>query len=115
MDDLSETDLGQLDAVVRLFRRVLGDAAIGAYLYGSAVTSGLRRDSDLDILVISSRRTTNWALARVPQGRGDALRRARAGYLGEAADPWDGDAMVEARVDAALMCTVIDGLRSGAG
>ncbi len=32
---------------------------MGAYLFGSAVTSGLRRDSDLDILVISSRQTTD--------------------------------------------------------
>ena len=37
----------------------MGDAALGAYLYGSAVTSGLRRESDLDILVVSSRRTTD--------------------------------------------------------
>ena len=58
MDGLSKTDLDQLDAVVRLCRGVLGEAVIGAYLYGSAVTSGLRRDSDLDVLVVSSRRMT---------------------------------------------------------
>lgn len=58
MDGLSKTDLDQLDAVVRLCRGVLGEAVIGAYLYGSAATSGLRRDSDLDVLVVSSRRMT---------------------------------------------------------
>jgi streptomycin 3"-adenylyltransferase len=264
MDDLSETDLGQLDAVVRLFRDVLGDGAVGAYLYGSAVTSGLRRDSDLDILVVSSRRATDaerralidgllpisgsrndttlarhlevtlvarpdvqpwhypppmelqygdwwrrefesgdvkpwtspnpdlavlltsaladgvplfgppivdlldpvpqddlrramrdvipdlmadlegdvrnvlltlarvwftsetgtiaakevaadWALARLPEGRGDALRRARAVYLGEEAESWDEDAMVAARADAAAISTSIEATRSDAG
>ena len=58
IDRLPETERGQLDACVRLFREVLGDAALGAYLFGSAVTSGLRADSDLDILVVSDRRTT---------------------------------------------------------
>ena len=248
MYGLSKTDLDQLDAVVRLLRRVLGDAVVGAYLYGSAVTSGLRRDSDLDILIVSSRRTTelerraiidgllpisrarndasdkrhlevtivaepdvspwhypppmelqygdwwrnefearrepwsspnpdlavlltaaraegvslfgrpltdliepvpqddlrramrdvlpelmadldgdvrnvlltlarvwftletgtiaakdvaaDWALARLPEDRGDALRRARAGYLGDAVDLWEGDALIAARADA---------------
>jgi predicted nucleotidyltransferase len=54
---LSDPERGQLDAVVRLVRARLDDAAMGAYLFGSAVTSGLRSDSDLDILVVSSRRT----------------------------------------------------------
>jgi streptomycin 3"-adenylyltransferase len=251
MDTLPETELGQLNAVVRLVRHVIGDAAMGAYLYGSAVTSGLRADSDLDILVVSSRRTTDverralidgllpisrsrgdqtgkrnlevtvvvqpdiqpwhypppmelqygdwwrsefesgvepwtspnpdlavlltaaradgvplfgppiaevvdpvprddlaramhdvipdlmadlegdvrnvlltltrvwftletgeiaakdvaadWAIARLPEGRGDALRTARAGYLGEKDDPWDTEAMVDARADAAAI------------
>jgi streptomycin 3"-adenylyltransferase len=43
---------------VRLVRQVLGDAAIGAYLHGSAVAGGLRPSSDLDILVVSERSTT---------------------------------------------------------
>jgi streptomycin 3"-adenylyltransferase len=253
---LSETNQGQLDAVVRLVRDVLGDAALGAYLYGSAVASGLRRDSDLDILVVSSRRTTgaerralidgllrlsrsrgdetgkrhlevtvvaradiqpwhypppmelqygdwwrrdfesgeepwsspnpdlavlltaaradglalfgppihelidpiprddlgramrdvipdlmadlesdvrnvlltlarvwftletgaispkdvaaDWAIVRLPDGRGDALRRARAGYLGEADDSWDAEAMVAARADATAIRASIE-------
>jgi predicted nucleotidyltransferase len=263
-DRLPKTEQGQLDAVVRLVRHVLGDAAVGTYLYGSAVTSGLRRDSDLDILVMSNRRTTaverraliegllpisrspgdetgkrhlevtvvarpdiqpwhypppmelqygdwwrrefesgevepwtspnpdlavlltaaladgvpmfgppivevvepiprddlgramrdvipslmadldddvrnvlltlarvwftletgaiaakdvaaDWVIARLPEGRGDALRRARAGYLGEADDSWGDEAMVEARADAAAIRTSIEALPSGPG
>ena len=41
----------------------------------------------------------DWASRRLP-GRGDALRRARAAYLGHAADSWDDEAMAEARTDA---------------
>ena len=59
MDPLQATERGQLDAVARLFRRILGDGIVGAYLFGSAVTSGLRRDSDLDILVVANRRTSD--------------------------------------------------------
>lgn len=48
----------QLDEIVRLARRVLGDDLIGAYLHGSAVLGELRPRSDLDVLVVSERRTT---------------------------------------------------------
>ena len=58
IDQLTETERGQIDAVVRLVRDVLGDDAIGAYMFGSSVTTGLRADSDLDILLVSSRRTS---------------------------------------------------------
>jgi streptomycin 3"-adenylyltransferase len=58
IDQLPGTERGQLDDVVRLVRHVLGDAVVGAYLFGSSVTSGLRADSDLDVLVVSIRRTT---------------------------------------------------------
>jgi streptomycin 3"-adenylyltransferase len=258
MNTLSEADLGQLDAVVGLVRDVMGDSAVGMYLCGSAVTSGLRRESDLDILIVSSRRTTkverralidgllplsgsrdgetrkrhlevtvvaqpeiqpwhypppmelqygdwwrrkfesglepwsspnpdlavlltsaradgvplfgppivelvdpiprddlakamidvipdlmadlegdvrnvlltlarvwftfqtgaiaakdvaaDWAVARLPDGRGEALRRARAGYLGDLDDSWDAEAMVAARADAAAIRTSIEAL-----
>ena len=49
------------------------------------------------------------ALARMPEGRGDALRGARAGYLGELEDSWVDEAMVAARADAAAIRTLIDG------
>jgi streptomycin 3"-adenylyltransferase len=46
----------QLDDIVRLVRRVLGDDAIGAYLHGSAVLGEMRPRSDTDVLVVSRRR-----------------------------------------------------------
>jgi predicted nucleotidyltransferase len=79
MDVLPGAEQRQVDAVVRLVRDVMGDAAEGAYLHGSAVTSGLRNESDLDILVVSSRRTTEAerralidGLLQISRSRGDA-------------------------------------------
>jgi predicted nucleotidyltransferase len=37
---------------------VLGGALVGAYLHGSAVLGGLRPESDIDVLAVSTRRTT---------------------------------------------------------
>jgi streptomycin 3"-adenylyltransferase len=37
---------------------VLGNGLVGAYLYGSAVAGGLRPRSDLDVLAVTSRRTS---------------------------------------------------------
>jgi predicted nucleotidyltransferase len=48
----------QIAASTAIVHDVLGDAALAAYLYGSAVASGLRPDSDLDVLVISGRSLT---------------------------------------------------------
>jgi predicted nucleotidyltransferase len=48
----------QLDRVVRLADDVLGSNAVGAYLFGSAVLGGLRPESDVDVLVVATRRTT---------------------------------------------------------
>jgi streptomycin 3"-adenylyltransferase len=45
----------QTDAVVAIVRETLGDAALAAYLHGSAVLGGLQPSSDLDVLVVSSR------------------------------------------------------------
>ena len=45
----------------------------------------------------------DWAITRLPVGRGDAIRLARAGYLGELQDSWDGDALATARADAAAV------------
>ncbi|MFL5722586.1 MAG: aminoglycoside adenylyltransferase family protein [Chloroflexota bacterium] len=60
IDGLRATERGQIDRVVHLVRDVLGDAVLGVYLFGSAVSSsGLRDDSDLDILVVASRPTTS--------------------------------------------------------
>jgi len=45
----------QIAATIGVIREVLGDATVAVYLYGSAVTGGLRADSDLDVLVIRER------------------------------------------------------------
>jgi predicted nucleotidyltransferase len=45
----------QIQKIIRLVGDVLGPAAIGTYLYGSAVLGGLRPASDVDILVASAR------------------------------------------------------------
>jgi streptomycin 3"-adenylyltransferase len=55
---MREEDHQQLDRVVAIVRDVLGADIVGAYLFGSAALGGLRPRSDLDVLVVSSRRTT---------------------------------------------------------
>ncbi len=52
------TDLRQLEAVVEGVVRVLGPGVVGVYQYGSAVLGGLRRFSDLDVLVVADSPTT---------------------------------------------------------
>lgn len=44
--------------VVAIVGDVVGDALIGAYLHGSAVLGGLRPTSDIDVLAVISRPTT---------------------------------------------------------
>ena len=61
--DRSQADLdphasAQIDAVVDLVRAILGDDAVAAYLYGSAVVGGLKPSSDLDVFVVARRPTT---------------------------------------------------------
>ena len=43
------------DRVVAWARSALGGSLLGAYLHGSAVTGGLRPDSDLDLLLLTAR------------------------------------------------------------
>jgi predicted nucleotidyltransferase len=49
-----------------------------------------------------------WAIERMPDGAGQALRLARAAYLGEADDRWDETGKVLARADADVMLAAID-------
>lgn len=56
---LGGRDKQQLDRVATLVRDVLGPDVVGAYLFGSAVLGGLRAESDLDVLVVSKRPTTD--------------------------------------------------------
>jgi predicted nucleotidyltransferase len=55
---MREEDKQQLDRVVSLVREVLGPDVVGVYLFGSAVLGGLHLESDLDVLVVSKRRTS---------------------------------------------------------
>jgi len=54
---MCETD--QVERVVSLVRQTLSDAVIGIYLHGSSVLGGLKPTSDLDLFVVTNRRTTN--------------------------------------------------------
>jgi predicted nucleotidyltransferase len=54
----SQPDPEQLEQVVDLIREVLGTEVVGAYLYGSALTGGLRPRSDIDVLVLTRRSAT---------------------------------------------------------
>lgn len=55
---MNSADSRQLDALVGGVLRTLGDSVVGVYHYGSAVLGGLRRFSDLDVLVVVDRPTT---------------------------------------------------------
>ncbi|MFD0855964.1 nucleotidyltransferase domain-containing protein, partial [Actinomadura adrarensis] len=55
---MTEDPERQAEAVVGLVRRVFGTDVVGVYLHGSAVREGLRAYSDLDLLVVLSRHTT---------------------------------------------------------
>ncbi|MEU7161551.1 aminoglycoside adenylyltransferase family protein [Streptomyces chrestomyceticus] len=50
--------MNQKRETAALIGDVLGPAAVGSYLHGSAVLGGLRPASDLDVLVVSRRPTT---------------------------------------------------------
>jgi streptomycin 3"-adenylyltransferase len=54
---LDDRESRQLEGTLAIVRDVLGDRALGAYLYGSAVAGGLRPRSDLDLFVVTSGRT----------------------------------------------------------
>ena len=47
---------------------MLGAEVLGAYLYGSALTGGLRSRSDLDVLVLARRRATTEQKRRLAEG-----------------------------------------------
>lgn len=50
--------MSQTDQVAAVVRELLRDAVIGIYLHGSATMGGLKPTSDIDILVLTNRRTT---------------------------------------------------------
>jgi streptomycin 3"-adenylyltransferase len=65
---MRDEELAQLDGVVQLVQNVLGAQAVGAYLFGSATSGGLRPRSDLDVLVVSRRPTTAEEKRRLVDG-----------------------------------------------
>ncbi|MGD0576183.1 MAG: aminoglycoside adenylyltransferase family protein [Anaerolineales bacterium] len=65
---LNAADQQQIDRVLTLVRGVLDSDAVAAYLFGSAVLGGLQTGSDLDLLVVSKRRTTRAEKQRLVHG-----------------------------------------------
>lgn len=55
---MNTADSKQLEAVFRGILETLRDSIVGVYQYGSAVLGGLRRFSDLDVLVVVDRAMT---------------------------------------------------------
>ena len=55
---LNAADQHLIDRALALVRSVLASDLVAAYLFGSAVFGGLQPESDLDVLVVSKRRTT---------------------------------------------------------
>jgi streptomycin 3"-adenylyltransferase len=49
----------QVAAVVALIREIVSDAVLGIYLHGSSVFGSLKPTSDLDLFVVTSRRTAD--------------------------------------------------------
>jgi len=74
--------LAQATAIGAVVREVLDGDAIGAYLHGSAVLGGLRPNSDIDVLAICGRPTTDAEKRRLIERltrisrRGDASLRS---------------------------------------
>jgi len=59
MSDLSNEKIpNQAMQVLRTVEELLGSAIVGVYLFGSAVTSGLRINSDIDVLVVVNQSLT---------------------------------------------------------
>lgn len=83
MTVVATRDREQLDRVVDVVRSALGDAVVGAYLFGSVVRGGLRPASDLDVLVVVARPLTDREVDAVIagllpiSGRGDPSGQAR--------------------------------------
>jgi streptomycin 3"-adenylyltransferase len=58
----------QLQEAVAFVQGVLGDGLLGLYLYGSAVHGGLKRTSDLDLMAVVRRPTTDRERHRLVEG-----------------------------------------------
>lgn len=65
---LGSVEREQVERVVGLVQELLGADALGMYLFGSAVMGGLQPGSDLDLLVVSRRPTTQQEQGRLVRG-----------------------------------------------
>jgi predicted nucleotidyltransferase len=76
--------MDQARRVVALVREVLANGVIGVYLHGSAAFAGLQPTSDIDLLVVTRRPTTDAEKRALIErmlpvsGRGDSTGRARS-------------------------------------
>jgi streptomycin 3"-adenylyltransferase len=76
--------LYQAQGIVTLLHDLLGDSLIGVYLHGSAATGRLQFDSDIDLLAVASRRTTEAERRELIElllpisGRGDPTGQSRS-------------------------------------
>lgn len=67
----------QLRAAMNAVRRAVpADAILGVYLYGSAISGGLRPDSDLDLALLTSRRLSPGEKERLVDGMRPLSRRS---------------------------------------
>jgi predicted nucleotidyltransferase len=67
----------QLALVLAAVRTALGEDVLGAYLFGSAVLGGFQPSSDLDVMVVSRRRTTRSEKQRLVADLLEMSRRPR--------------------------------------
>lgn len=58
MQTYSSEVQNQIAASIELLQSLLGSSLLGVYLYGSAVVGGLQKYSDLDLFVVTNRKTT---------------------------------------------------------
>lgn len=65
---LPAADRDQLDRMAAIVRDELGDAALGGYLFGSATLDGLGPGSDLDLLVVAERPSSEAEQRRMVDG-----------------------------------------------
>lgn len=75
--DLDSAAVGQTETTVGVADEVLGDDLLGAYRHGSAVLGKLGPRSDLDLLVVARRRTTDGEKRRIAGAIAGISRRPR--------------------------------------
>lgn len=57
-NNLDEITKNQIQQSLELFHKILRESLVGVYLYGSALTGGLQKYSDIDLFVVANRNMT---------------------------------------------------------